>query len=175
MGRELIKILIDREWAKIKPEISIDVDKVIWSCFISPPFPLNWPPVPGSRFRYYAFAYGNDISGGLRDACHVAAPWALVEVSAEDEEALTVVSLSNQVKDIGFQGVEPLSESEFTILNKANEVEKYLLSLQVLPEEESIEIKKLRDYYRNWCSYNGVLANNIKPYHKRFFRWLDRP
>ncbi len=174
MSNGFVKALIDEQWEKIKPENSIGKKNVMWTCYISPPFPLDWPPILRSRFRYYGYAYGLDISGRLMDGAHVSAPWVLVEASAEEKTAPKVLVLSNELKDIGIQGVEPLPESESRILARTNEVGQYLFMLQALPEEASEEIRSLRDYYNSWLRYNGILADNIRPHHERFFRWLGR-
>jgi len=173
MERELIEILVDREWAKIDLEDSTEREKVIWSCLTSPPFPLDWPPVPRSRFRYYVYAVGNDISGNLMDGCHIAAPWALVDLSVQEKIDPGIIVVSNKLEDIGIQGVEPISESEQKVYERANDIQRYLCSLQALPEESSEEIQNLRDYYNNWLKDNGVLATTISPHHKRFFEWLS--
>jgi hypothetical protein len=173
METELIKGLVDKEWAKIDLEDSTERENVIWSCLMSPPFPLDWPPVPGSRFRYYIYAVGNDISGNLRDGCHVAAPWALVDLSVEEELDPEITVVSNKLQDIGIQGVEPLSQREQEVYERANDIQRYLCSLQALPKESSEEIRNLREYYCNWSRNNGMLETRIKPHHKRFFEWLS--
>jgi hypothetical protein len=173
MERELTKVLVDKEWAKIDLEDSTERENVIWSCLSSPPFPLDWPPVPRSRFRYYIYTVGNDISGNLRDGCHVAAPWALVDLSDEEELDPEIIIVSNELEDIGIQGVEPLSQREQKVCERAKDIQRYLCSLQALPEESSEEIRNLREYYSNWSRNNVALETKIKPHHKRFFEWLS--
>jgi len=172
-GLEPIRVLADKEWARMGSEGSTDREGVIWRCQISPPFPLDWPPVRRSRFRHYVYAVGNDISGNLIDGCHVAAPWALVDSSAEEKADPEITVVSNKLEDIGIQGVEPLAEHDHKVYERANDIQRYLCSLQSLPEEGSEEIRNLREYYNNWSRNNGALETKIKPHHKRFFEWLS--
>jgi len=171
MGIESVKVLVDQEWAKIESESPAGMEDVIWSYSLSPPFPLDWPPVRGSQFRCYAYAYGRIISERLADGCHVGAPWASIEIS-QQRMAPRVVVFSNKVKDIGIQGVEPLPESERSLFDKQSEVQRFLLSLEALPEEGSEETQNLRDYYSSWVRYNGVVVTKIRPQHRSFFKWL---
>ena len=134
---------IETQWKKV------DTGDISWRYIISPPFPVNWPEKDQQYF--YVYAAGQDIRKMIADGEYTAAPWARIESSSSGQK---LVILSKKLKNIGIQGVRPLTDEESKIAAK-----------------QSGGIQK--DYYCLWIKNNGVIAEKIKPSHESFFRWLE--
>jgi hypothetical protein len=93
----------------------------------------------GQALRVYAYA--SSFAFGVMDAEYIAAPWAVVSWDPRSQELL-VEPLSDQLEDLGLQGVRPLSRDEG-------------LSLQALWSESPGAARRL------WNELNGVIASRI--------------
>jgi len=169
------KSLLDPEWQKVESAssgMSYPNRPVLWSYQVSPPFPVDWPPGPNGRLCYYAYATGFSVQGGLADGVYVAAPWCRVIVTASESVRPTVERLSDRLREIGIQGVVPISAEEKGIYDRAESVERLLANLKALPGESSAEGRQLRAYYCTWAGHNGTVVTEIRRFHEGFFRWL---
>jgi hypothetical protein len=161
---------LDAKWRKVQdPSAEAASGPVVWSYRVSPPFPASWPPDPNRKVNYYVYAVGNNLQRALTDGEQVAVPWALIVVSAEASE---LELLSDRLKEIGVQGVSPLTRDEAGVYAQADEAEQYLLRLSSLPDDASSEIRMLKRYYCIWISYNGVIVGEIRPRQEAFITWL---
>ena len=169
------KSLLDPEWQKVERAssgISYPSRPVLWSYQISPPFPMDWPPEAGRRICYYAYATGFSVQGGLADGVYVAAPWCRVIVTPSGSGRPTVERLADRLREIGIQGVSPLSADEKAIYDQVGSVEGLLATLNAAPEELAAERRQLRAYYCTWVGHNGTVVSEIRGLHEGFFRWL---
>jgi hypothetical protein len=104
----------------------------------------------------------------------VAAPRARVEVDAASGLVVGVKQLSPETRELGIQGVSPITREEAAVFDERGSVEAYLRSLRALPEAGTPEAQRLKRYYRTWLKYNGVIARAIQPNHEDFFAWVQR-
>ena len=170
-----IKSLLDREWRKVEDTsagMSLPNRPVLWSYQVSPPFPMDWPPGATRRLCYYAYATGFSMQGGLADGVYVAAPWCRVIVTPSGGGQPTVERLSGRLREIGIQGVRPISADDKVIYDQAESVERLLATLNAAPEESAAERRQLRAYYCAWAGHNGTVVAEIRGLHEGFFRWL---
>jgi len=173
MDDQPFKELLDAQWENLeKPGSPGAVPTVLWSYRVSPPFPSKWPPESKRSFHYYVYGYGFDLKRGLADAVLMAAPWAKVEVVCQRGIPLKVEVLSKRIREIGIQGVRPLSAEEIKVYDRRKEMEDYFFSLDAMPTETRQETRWLKQYYRTWVGGNGVLVQEIQYRHKSFFEWL---
>jgi hypothetical protein len=170
-----LKSLLDPEWQKVERAssgMSFSNRAVLWSYQLSPPFPMDWPPEAARRLCYYAYATGFSVQGGLADGVYVAAPWCRVIVTPSASAQPTVERLSRRLREIGIQGVMPISAEEKGIYDQAESVEGLLATLKAPPEESTAEARQLRAYYCTWAGHNGTVVQEIRGFHESFFRWL---
>ena len=137
---------------------------------VSPPLPSEWPPRPAAPLYYYAYAYGFDRR--ISDAERLSAPWARLEVHSAGQEPAELRVLSREITETGIHGVRPLTREESAVYDLGPRVEAYLGSLDHIPNGMVEEVAQLRKYYCAWCYDSGV-ADEIRPYHEEFFRWLQ--
>ncbi len=123
-----MKSIIDPEWEELKPNPvpqSNESPKKWWMYCISPPFPSIWPPNPTLALNHYIYPQGHDFTRGLVDAVYMGAPWARVEVDVEGSFSPGFKLLSDKIKEIGIQGIRPLSEEESAIFEKGDSAEAF--------------------------------------------------
>jgi hypothetical protein len=169
------KSLLDPEWQKVERAssgMSYPSRPVLWSYQISPPFPMDWPPEASRRLCYYAYATGFSVQGGLVDGVYVAAPWCRVIVTPSGSAQPTLERLSDRLREIGIQGVMPISAEEKDIYDQAESVERLLATLKAAPEASATAGRQLRAYYCTWAGHNGTVVPEIRGSHESFFRWL---
>jgi hypothetical protein len=169
-----ISVSLDAEWKKLNPNSASPPGGPPgrwWTYKISPPFPSVWPPTPDLTLYYYVYANGRDFSGGLVDGVYIAAPWARVEVDLKKSTDPKLEILSTKIKEIGMQGVRPLSEEEAAVYKLGETAEAYLGSLTHLPDARDRKVFDLRKYYCAWCRDSGV-TEEISPLHEGFIKWL---
>jgi hypothetical protein len=164
--------LVEAEWRKTwqGPERSpADGPALFWEFRISPPMPARWPPAGDRRVVRYLYATCRDpqVSDGIR----VAAPWGRLGFSGGEPGSPAFVRLSESIRGIGIQGVRPISKEEGLVYKTADRAEAALETLERMPNEEDSGTRMLRDYYRTWCSHNGVMVNELSTTHNPFFRW----
>jgi hypothetical protein len=165
--------LIETEWKQTRQEPGkspSDGPGRFWDSRVSVPIPARWPP-EGNRpvLRYlYATCFDPQIADGIR----VAAPWGCIEYYGGDEDSPRFVRLSESVREIGIQGVRPLSVKELAIYENGAMAESFVESLNRLPGENDPGTPALREYYRTWCGHNGVIQQEIAYRHEPFFRWV---
>jgi hypothetical protein len=133
-----------------------------------------WLPTSALRLCFYAYASGNSLERPLADGIHVAAPWARVEVEPAAGLVVRVEQLSPETREVGIQGVRPVSREELAIYDERASVEAYLRGLRALPEAGTAETQRLQRYYRTWLKYNGTIARAIQAYHEAYFAWVQR-
>ncbi len=170
------KELLDAQWKNIKPVVAVQPGEdpgrgVFWEYRISPPFPSHWPPDGSLQLIYYVYAGG---SSPLRliDGEYVAAPWGRVEVDPRGSGGPKFMSLSKKLKEIGIQGVKPLTKEEAAFFEKEAAAEAYLATLTSLPDENEKDVRMVRQYFCAWFQFNGHIVREIRPAHEQFFRWL---
>ena len=173
--KDRLEALIGREWESISGDAGSAPEgpgRVVWKYRVSPAFPSEWPPGPTARLYYYAYAYGLELGGSFSDAELVAAPWAKVETRPGGETPLTLVRLFGEIRELGPQGVRPLTEDESAIFRRWGLVDSYLASLRAPPDESAPETQHLRNFFCAWLDFNSVIAAQIRPRHEPFFTWL---
>ena len=172
-----MRALLDSEWGKLeagvnhKGWVSEEPPGPLWTYSIVPGVPTVWPPGPDLSLLYYVYALGQ-APGRLTDGIYVAAPWAGIEVDAYCKRDPRFNLLSNSIKQIGIQGVRPLSKKETAVYNRKEPVEARLGRLTNTPDETGTDVQEIREYYCTWFELNGVIAEEIRPRHDTFFKWL---
>ncbi|MEK7276202.1 MAG: hypothetical protein AAB427_02530, partial [Chloroflexota bacterium] len=118
----------------------------------------------------YAFAYGRDF-GRLMDAVRVAAPWARVEKYLSESLLPKTELIADAIREIGIQGVRPISRDEVVVSDSGAPIESLLARLSG-SLDENLTTRSVKEYYRFWQANNGVVAGEIQPRHGEFFRWV---
>jgi len=172
--RRQVESLIKAEWTKIDPTRamakSIDEFKS-WSSAVTPPIPAAWPPDGKGVVYYYAYAYGMNPSR-LADGEWIAAPWARVKVDATGQAASQLEMLTKEIKELGIQGVRPLQEDEVKISRQRALVEEQILNLSTKSSVAGFDAKPVKQFFRVWCSTNGVIVEQLRSKHPQFFGWV---
>ena len=176
MYNQPFKDLLDAQWEKVKPVVPIRPGEdpgrgVFWEYRNSPPFPSRWPPDSSLQLIYYVYAAGLSPHR-LLDGEYVAAPWGLVEVDPRGSGEPKFRPLSEKMREIGIQGVRPLTLEETAILQKEAAVGVCLTSITSLNDTNEKDLRMLHDYFCTWCQFNGHIVREIRPAHEQFFRWL---
>jgi len=172
-----IKPLIDSEWKKLQPNVGLGrqtgegLPEPYWDYLVSPAFPSVWPPESNLALVYYVYAIGH-APRSLVDGVYVAAPWACVEVDLKRKLSPKFKLLSNRIREIGIEGVRPLFREELAIFAKKEAAETFLGNLKSLPDEKEKSVSELRRYYCTWLKLKGEIVEEIRPFHKEFFKWL---
>lgn len=146
---------IHREWAMVSQK---EQGKG-WSYRMSLPLPSVWPLKKDTGQTFYVYAA--DVLR-IMDAEVVAEPWAKVVVSGDKQE---LVVISKALKELGPQGVHPVSKAE-----TAGE------ACGQMPKEYDKNLASHgynRDYYCRWICNNRVIADNLRRAHEDFFRGLN--
>ncbi|MCA9593514.1 MAG: hypothetical protein KC776_09400 [Myxococcales bacterium] len=148
-------------------------NKLRWSLRPTPPFPEHWP-VTGTptAVAYYAGAYVLGLPN-LRDGEYSAGLAYRIEIRTDGSAATTI--LADPTREVGVQGVRPLTGDEVLIVKKRAEVEQALLAAArtgVMPNPDAAN--ELRAYYKLWFSTNGI-GSDIRKYHTEFAKWLGLP
>ncbi len=167
-----LQLRLDAEWQKLieKSDQPQTLPGVMWSYCLTPPLPSDWPPTPDLRLIYYAFAYGRDF-GRLMDAVRVAAPWARVEKYLSESLLPKTELIADAIREIGIQGVRPISRDEVVVSDSGAPIESLLARLSG-SLDENLTTRSVKEYYRFWQANNGVVAGEIQPRHGEFFRWV---
>lgn len=170
------KTLLDAQWKNIEPVIPIRLGEdpglgVFWEYRISPPFPSHWPPDGSLPLIYYVYAAGLSPRR-LVDGEYVAAPWGRVEVDPRKAGGPKFRRLSEKLREIGIQGVRPLTPEEVAIFQKEAAAEAYLATLTSLTDKNDKDVGVLRQYFCTWCQFNGHIVREIRLAHEQFFLWL---
>jgi hypothetical protein len=168
--------LLDAQWKNIKPVVAVQPGEdpgrgVFWEYRISPPFPSHWPADGSLQLIYYVYAAGSSPRR-LIDGEYYAAPWGRVQVDPRGTGGPKFKPLSKNLKEIGIQGVKPLTKEEAAFFEKGAAAEAYLATLTSLPDENEKDVLMLRQYYCPWCRFNELFVREIRPAHEQFFRWL---
>ena len=164
--------LIGAEWKKTRTETgggdSGPPDRS-WTPVVTPPFPSRWPP-EGNR-RAVRYLYATSFDPQVMDGVRVAAPWGHLECSGGDRRQPRFVRMAGTIREIGIQGVRPITKEEMAIYEKGGMAESCLQALAGLPDESDPGASLLRNYYRTWCGHNGVIVGEIVSLYEPFFRW----
>lgn len=165
--------LVDAEWKRTRqgPDRSPkEGPGLFWDPAVTPPIPVRWPPEGGPcSVRYlYATCFDPRIADGIR----VAAPWGSIESAGGEQGLSRFVRFSESIREIGIQGVRPITKEEMAVYEKRGAVESSLESLAGLPDENDPVMGSLRDSYRTWCGHNGVIMQELFSLHEPFFRWV---
>jgi len=80
--------------------------------------------------------------------------------------------LSEKLKEIGIQGVRPLTQEEAATFQKEATAEDYLAVLTSLTDKNEKDVRILREYFCTWCQFNGHIVREIHSGHEEFFLWL---
>lgn len=166
------RLLLADDWKKIKTKISgLDLDdescEIIWSYYISEPFPSEWPVTPKTTLYFYVYGEGQDLNCGLDDAFCITAPWARIEYDFRQEELKGTNILSDKLKIIGTQGIQAMDAREIGAFDHAVSLGKYLIT-----HEQDRSAKHLKNYYCLWIKHHSTLMKKIIPLHKEFIAWL---
>ena len=151
------KSVLETEWRKRQSQ--------------SAPPALPADPTPGWHYELtaaYYYAYATRFSFSVANATYVAAPWARIRVDRDG--AVTFEPLPSEILEIGIQGMWPLDEEALAAWGLSESAQNLLTALRALPKGE--ESAHIRTFYRVWVRGNGQIANALRPYHARFFRWL---
>jgi len=167
--------LIGAEWEKTRRETDgefSDSPGRSWTPAVTPPFPTRWPPERDHLVvRYlYATCFDPQVMDGVR----VGAPWGRLECSGGDRRRPRFVRMAGSIREIGIQGVRPVTKEEMAIYEKSGIAESGLRALVGMPYESDPGTPPLRNYYRAWCGHNGVIVSEIASLHEPFFRWTGR-
>jgi hypothetical protein len=108
----------------------------------------------------------------LADGTYVTAPWGRIEMHSKGNIPSKFLRLSRKLREIGIQGVRPLSREETLVYEKKDVAETYLGVLASLPDDIQKDVGVLREYYCTWCRHNGVISEEIRTQHIPFFVWL---
>jgi len=166
--------LLHAEWKKTISalhEPSPARARVFWDYHVSPPFPVQWPPGADQRLYHYIYAMGMNPQS-LSDGTYVSAPWGRIETQKKGNIPPSFLRISREIREIGIQGVRPLSQEEVLVYEKKDVAEKYLGTLTALPDDTQKDVGVLREYYCAWCRNNGVISDKIRAQHIPFFVWL---
>jgi hypothetical protein len=170
-----IQSLLEPQWQVVERESGGNAASgpdTVWTYRVSPPFPDHWPPGSPPGLIRYAYAAGFDVRGGLVGAERVAAPWGRVIVIPKTETPPRFEPISQRIREIGIQGVRPLTSGERAVYEQAASAESALARLTAVPDEEAKDTLLVRGYYCAWIGHNGTVANELRPYHPGFFEWL---
>jgi hypothetical protein len=166
--------VLDSEWKKTnpvsRPATAMPVFES-WNYYVSPPFPAQWPPGADQRLYYYIYAMGLNPQS-LKDGTYVSAPWGRIEMQSKGNTPPKFFRLAHELREIGIQGVRPLSREESMVYEKKDIAETYLHALTSLPDDTHKDAGVLREYYCTWSMNNGVIAEEIRNQHIPFFTWL---
>ena len=170
------KTLLDAQWKNIEPVVPIRPGEdpglgVFWRYRISPPFPSHWPSDGSLQLIYYVYAAGLSPRR-LVDGEYVAASWGRVEVDPRASGGPKFMRLSEKLRELGIQGVRPLTQEETAIFQKEAVAEAYLATLTSLTDKNEKDVRMLRQYFCTWCQFNGHIVREIRPAHEEFFLWL---
>jgi hypothetical protein len=168
------KPLLDAEWKKTQSGFYGHFSKpagVSWDYYVSPPFPVQWPPDADHRLFYYIYAMGYSPQN-LSDGSYISAPWGRIEVVRTKNIPPKFIRLSKKLRKIGIQGVRPINRKESLIYEKREAAETYLGTLAMLPNENDKSAQLLREYFCTWYGHNGVISEEISKLHTPFFLWL---
>ena len=176
MHNQPFKDLLDAQWKNVKPIVPIRPGEdpglgVFWEYRISPPFPSHWPPDGSLKLIYYIYAAGLSPRA-LVDGEYVAAPWGRVEVDPRGTGGPKFRHLSEKLREIGIQGVRPLTQEEAAIFQKKAAAEAYLATLTSLTDKIEKDVRMLRQYFCTWWQFNSHIVKEIRPAHEQFFLWL---
>lgn len=145
----------------------------VWSPRLSPAFPCEWPPdkINGS-LCYYAYAYRFDPN--LHDGEYQSNLWARVTLTKENEGTVQVEHLVTPLtfKEMGVQGVWPISADEVKAYDAASQLETTLFELIAGEKIPASPPKNIQAYYETWIKYNGLVAKQIKTEQSVFLKWL---
>jgi hypothetical protein len=166
--------LLDAEWKKTRSGCCRPFSKsadVSWNYYVSPPFPVQWPPDGDQRLFYYIYAMGHSPQN-LSDGVYISAPWGRIEAVGAGNIPPKFTRLSKELMEIGIQGVRPISREEGSIYEKREVAEAYLETLVLPPAENNKSVQLLREYFCTWSRHNGVISEEIGKLHTPFFLWL---
>ncbi len=174
LNQQQVEALVKTEWGKIRATIpaSKSFDHYVgWQYAVSPPIPASWPPDGSGLLYFYAFAYGGNPAR-LADGQFVAAPWARVNVDATGKSAPKLEILRKGIKEVGIQGVRPLTQDQITVLKIQPEFEAQMSRLSRDTALPPAATEALKSYFTLWCVTNGTIAEQLRPLHKDFFNWV---
>jgi len=169
--------VLDSEWKKTNPVSQPPHSTkaipafVSWDYYVSPPVPAQWPPGADQRLYYYIYAMGVNPQS-LADGTYISAPWGRIEMQSKGNTPPKFFRLPHELREIGIQGVRPLSREESMVYEKKDAAETYLRSLASLPDDTHKDVGVLREYYCTWYRHNGAIAEEIRAQHLPFFTWL---
>jgi len=138
----------------------------MWQYQVTPPLPRAWPPDAAAHVTWHVYASGRNRN--LCDAVVVAAPWAFVEMGANLDPVLGI--LSTEIHQIGWQGFWPLRPDQVADFAVGNDAQSCLLALRAPPDAKQAAL--IRRFYGIWQAGNGRIVTEIRRFHETFFGWL---
>lgn len=147
--------------------------KVGWSYSdVSPAMPTAWPPDGRGLLCHYVGAHG--YAQGLVDGVMVARPWAKVLADPRGESPATFEILTDEIVELGVQGVRPMSPSA----SKPSPRDPAVVAEQFdvlwrAPPAAGQPYPYVKESYTFWLRNNGTFAGAIRPLHAEFFAWID--
>lgn len=138
---------------------------------LTPPLPAAWPPNGDGILAYYAYAYG--LGTHLSDGEYNSAPWGRLLVKTKGSAKPEFERLANEVKELGTQGVRPLTQEETEIRATEDLAYKSLRSLARGKSAPKGPDRVLQAYYCLWLGTHGVVAGSLEEKLGAFFKWLD--
>jgi hypothetical protein len=139
---------IDELWAAtpLSKEITqfFSADARKWTYRINNwlPFPDLWPPRQNTALVYYIHATA--LTAQIRDGELQSEPWAKITLS---RGGTIVEPLDGHYRELGTQGVRPITRDEIEALKYGVEVREFLSGLNALPTDGDTFVAKTRLYY----------------------------
>lgn len=163
-GDKQVAELFDAQWAR-----TAKTDR-LYSGAITPVFPATWPPNGDGRVAYIAYSSG--LRPGVADGEDVGSPWGRI-VKDLRSSRVSFERLSAKPKDLGTQGVQPLSNHERDIAGLARDAEDEVRALSKKKGIPALGAPLVRTYYCQWRRFDGVIAKTLPKPQSDFLRWLD--
>jgi|WetSurMetagenome_2_1015567.scaffolds.fasta_scaffold196586_2 hypothetical protein len=149
---------------------NVKTAEITWRESESPVFPSTWPPSTDTVWVRYTFAYGTNPSS-LPDGVYVTRPLSRTE--GKGSAAVKTVTLTQEMKQAGVQGIVPINDEAHTILDSEKQVTAYCLTLTGLPDPARPETKAMLAFYKTWFKFNGTFLNLVRDQHAAFIDWVQ--
>jgi hypothetical protein len=180
--RAAVQAAAEPLWRKLRPEEAPEggppprgepgpprFPKEAWFARASPlPLPHAWPPDGDAQLEVVVFAYC--LSGHIADGERQSAPFARAVVDAGTGDVLRVEQLGSGFRELGVQGVRPVSPSVWASIDVAIARLREVVASGKTPD--AVAAVEIRKGYCAFLNLNGLLAKELQPLRPAFFGWL---